>query len=83
MTGRRADPETTLREVLRGRFLLGAALNDAQITGQDPSALELVRRHFSTISPENVLKWEVVHPQPDLGVVERGTEEKTLSQDLP
>jgi endo-1,4-beta-xylanase len=65
MTGRRADPETTLREVLRERFLLGAALNDAQIAGQDPSALELVRRHFSTISPENVLKWEVVHPQPD------------------
>jgi endo-1,4-beta-xylanase len=65
MKGGRTGPQTSLREILRERFLLGAALNDAQITGQDPSALELVRRHFSAISPENVLKWEAVHPQPD------------------
>ena len=64
MKGGRTDPQTALREILKGRFLLGAALNDAQIAGQDPAALEIVRRHFSTISPENVLKWEVVHPEP-------------------
>ena len=55
---------TALREILNGRFLVGAALNDAQIAGQDPAALEMVRRHFSTISPENVLKWDAVHPEP-------------------
>jgi endo-1,4-beta-xylanase len=56
---------TALREIVKGRFLLGAALNDAQIGGQDPAALEIVRRHFSTISPENALKWDAVHPEPD------------------
>jgi len=56
---------TALREILKERFLLGAALNDAQIAGQDPAALEIVRRHFSTISPENALKWDAVHPEPD------------------
>jgi endo-1,4-beta-xylanase len=65
MKGGRTDPQTSLREILKGRFLLGAALNDAQIAGQDPPALEIVRRHFSTISPENVMKWELIHPEPD------------------
>jgi endo-1,4-beta-xylanase len=65
MNGGRTDPQTALREILKERFLLGAALNDAQIAGQDPAALEIVRRHFSSISPENALKWDAVHPDPD------------------
>jgi endo-1,4-beta-xylanase len=60
-----APARTALREILKGRFLLGAALNDAQIAGEDPVALEIVGRHCSAISPENVLKWDVVHPEPD------------------
>ncbi len=46
-------------------LLIGAALNRAQSDGRDPVALALVRRHFDTISPENVLKWAPVHPAPD------------------
>jgi endo-1,4-beta-xylanase len=65
MGGGRTESQTKLREIVKERFLLGAALNDAQIAGQDPVALEIVRRHFSSISPENVLKWDVVHPEPD------------------
>jgi len=65
MKGAGTGPQASLREILQGRFLLGAALNDAQIAGQDPVALEIVRRHFSTISPENALKWDAVHPEPD------------------
>jgi endo-1,4-beta-xylanase len=62
--GGRTDPQTSLRDILKERFIIGAALNDAQIAGQDPAALEIVKRHFSTISPENVLKWDAVHPEP-------------------
>jgi endo-1,4-beta-xylanase len=58
------EPQTSLRETLKERFLLGAALNDAQIAGRDPAALEIVERHFNSISPENVLKWDAVHPEP-------------------
>ena len=65
MKGGRTDPQPALRKILKERFLLGAALNDAQIAGQDPAALEIVRRHFSAISPENVLKWDAIHPEPD------------------
>ena len=56
---------TSLRELLKGRFRFGVTLNDAQIAGRDPVALEIVRRHCNTISPENVLKWDAVHPEPD------------------
>ena len=44
---------------------LGVALNRAQSDGADAPALAIVTRHFDSITPENLLKWEAVHPQPD------------------
>ena len=44
---------------------IGAALNRAQSDGEDEVALAIVLRHFDTISPENLLKWQSVHPEPD------------------
>jgi endo-1,4-beta-xylanase len=44
---------------------IGAAINQTQSDGGDPQAIAIVTRQFDTISPENVLKWEKVHPQPD------------------
>lgn len=58
-------PAGTLKQEVRGAFLIGAAINNAQIEGADAQGVALVERHFSTISPENVLKWERVHPRPD------------------
>jgi endo-1,4-beta-xylanase len=46
-------------------FRIGAALNAAQFSGEDERGAALVRAHFNTITPENVLKWERVHPRPD------------------
>lgn len=46
-------------------FLMGAALNGRQITGEDVNGINLVKTHFNTITPENILKWENVHPGPD------------------
>lgn len=54
----------SLRELYKGHFLVGAALNERQFKGEDPAADAIVRTHFNTISPENVLKWEIVHPRP-------------------
>jgi len=44
---------------------IGAALNHAQIAGADAASLAIVTRHFNSITAENVLKWEVLHPEPD------------------
>lgn len=55
----------SLKSAFKDDFYIGAALNYRQAMGQDPKAEALIAQHFSTISPENLLKWESVHPQPD------------------
>jgi endo-1,4-beta-xylanase len=59
-----AAAPVTLKDAYRGDFYVGAAINSAQITGEDTLGDGIVTREFDSISPENVLKWEVVHPQP-------------------
>ena len=62
----RADvsPSTTLKDAFRGAFRVGAALNANQFSERDARAVALVKTQFNTITPENALKWESVHPQP-------------------
>ena len=44
--------------------MVGAALNAAQFTERDARSAAIVKAQFNTITPENVLKWESVHPAP-------------------
>jgi endo-1,4-beta-xylanase len=55
----------TLKDAFKDAFLVGAALNEAQFTGRDARGAALVAAQFSAITPENVMKWEKIHPQPD------------------
>ncbi|MDF7814919.1 endo-1,4-beta-xylanase [Hymenobacter sp. YC55] len=57
--------EPTLKEVFKKDFYVGAALNYKQSSGQDAKSTALIQQQFNTISPENLLKWGPVHPQPD------------------
>jgi endo-1,4-beta-xylanase len=52
-----------LKDVFKGTFLIGGALNRNVVTGQDPNAAAIAEKHFSTATPENDLKWQLVHPQ--------------------
>ena len=54
----------TLKQAFKGDFVVGAAINEAQITGQDQREDALIESQFNSISPENALKWANVHPQP-------------------
>ncbi|MGD1079890.1 MAG: endo-1,4-beta-xylanase [Candidatus Sulfotelmatobacter sp.] len=63
-TDTNAQQQPTLKDAYKGCFLVGAALNPAQFSGQDPSEDALIKAQFNTISPENVLKWEIVNPHP-------------------
>jgi endo-1,4-beta-xylanase len=54
-----------LREVFKQHFRVGAAISTLQVRGEEPEALELVARQFNTITPENLLKWSEVHPEPE------------------
>lgn len=57
--------QPVLKEVFRNDFYIGAALNVGQICGKEPEAMDLVARHFNSITPENIMKWEEIHPEPE------------------
>jgi endo-1,4-beta-xylanase len=63
-TATAAHAPTSLKQAFKGDFFVGAAMNEAQISGQDQRGDALIESQFNTISPENVLKWERIHPQP-------------------
>lgn len=78
----------SLYEAYEDAFLMGTALNRAQILSStpealrdtlradrrgyfmeqqiipDPEGLEVGLKHFNVITPENVMKWEEIHPKP-------------------
>lgn len=55
----------SLKDAYRGTFRIGAALNPAQFENRDPRGNPIIAAHFNTISPENALKWESLHPRAD------------------
>ena len=57
--------EPALKDVFKDDFYIGAALSLDQISGKEPEAIALVEKHFNSITPENILKWEEVHPEPN------------------
>jgi len=67
VTQNRADGAglPALKDLFKDDFYIGAALSLEQISGKEPDAIALVEKHFNTITPENILKWEEVHPKPD------------------
>lgn len=61
----KAQAPVTLKEAYHGAFLVGAAVNTAQFTERDARGAALIKMQFNSITPENVLKWENVHPRLD------------------
>jgi endo-1,4-beta-xylanase len=70
-------PAQSLKDAYAGYFKIGAALNENQFSGIDAKGATLVKAQFNTISPENVLKWEHVHPQ--LGRYDFGPADKYVA----
>lgn len=52
----------SLKVAAEGFFKIGAALNERQLNGGDEKALELVKKHFSAIVPENCMKSGRIQP---------------------
>ena len=48
--------EPALKDVLDGKFLIGAAVNEAQIRELDTRGDSVLFRHFNAVEPENCLK---------------------------
>ncbi len=57
--------EPILKDLYKSDFSIGVALSLNQVLGKEPEATALVAKHFNSITPENILKWEEVHPEPN------------------
>lgn len=62
-----ADKEPkTLKEAYKDAFMFGCSVNNSIVNGRDSTSQRIVVEQFNTITPENVLKAETVHPKPDV-----------------
>jgi endo-1,4-beta-xylanase len=71
-----ADQPASLKETFKDHFLVGTAVNRNMVTGgagfrrsaeQSAKDVALVKEQFNQISPENDLKWQLVHPREGAG----------------
>ena len=61
----------TLKDAFKDRFLVGTAVNRSMVTGtsfrrsaeQNANDIALLKEQFNQISPENDLKWQLIHPR--------------------
>lgn len=60
-----ALPSSSLGKAYADNFYIGAAINRGQIMGEDTAALRVLEREFTSITAENVLKWERIQPGPE------------------
>lgn len=56
---------TTLKDAFRSGFVIGAAMNADQITGKDARGDAILVQQFNSITAENAMKWEIIHPRPN------------------
>ena len=62
--GAPARPPATLRALADARgLLLGAAVSAAQL--DDPAYARTLAENFNYVTPENAMKWGIIHPAPD------------------
>ncbi|QJD69453.1 endo-1,4-beta-xylanase [Xanthomonas campestris pv. badrii] len=57
-------PDTSLKQAYADGFLLGTAVNAEIVSGKDAASAALVACQFNALTPENVMKAEVVAPRP-------------------
>jgi endo-1,4-beta-xylanase len=55
--------KTSLKNAFKNDFLIGTALNNDQINEKDAVQNKLIKNQFSAITPENIMKCEVIHPE--------------------
>ena len=58
------QPDVTLKEAYADAFLVGTAVNEAIVSGEDSAGQAIVLRQFNTITAENVMKAGPINPEP-------------------
>ncbi len=52
----------SLKEAFKNDFLIGTAMDAQQIKGRDTAADRIIKQQFNAVTPENVMKAEIIHP---------------------
>jgi endo-1,4-beta-xylanase len=60
-----ARQSDALKELMPTGIAIGVAINQRQSDGVDTAAVDLITRQFNQVSPENLLKFQSVHPAAD------------------
>ena len=60
-----ARQDLTLKDLMPKGMVIGVAINQRQSDGVDTAGVELITKQFNQISPENLLKFQPVHPAAD------------------
>ncbi len=61
--GVQAEKQEGLKDAFAGKFYIGTALNEWQITGRDSASIEVVKKQFNAIVPENCMKSAEIQPE--------------------
>ena len=56
------QPKSSLKDAYRDYWLMGVATNTRQDAGAVPAEKSLILKHFNSVTAENCMKCEVVHP---------------------
>jgi len=54
---------SSLKKVFDSKFKVGVAINKNQIKQKKSKEVELIKNQFSSLTAENVMKWEEIHPK--------------------
>ncbi len=58
-----AKPQSSLKEALKNKFLIGVAINTDQVSGKDSAALRVIKQQFNSVVAENCMKSEEIQPK--------------------
>ena len=60
-----ARQDVALKDLMPKGMVIGVALNQRQSDGIDTAAVDIITKQFNQISPENLLKFQAIHPSED------------------
>lgn len=63
ITGCKHEKLPKLKDAFKDDFYIGAALTGNQVRQKDPIIMTILKDQFNTITSENALKWDTVHPE--------------------
>ena len=71
-----------LKDIFSDSYHIGVALNSRQVNSSDEKVNAIIQENFNSLSPENGLKWQLMHPELDRYNFEFGDEYVALGEKI-